>query len=97
MENVFLSRLRAEFPDRASRVEKLLREMRDGALSDPRFGHRMRGRGPYSDALMANFELERKRLGLTRVWRARKPRPRPRSPQLELFKSTRGSDSLAES
>ena len=37
--------LREHFPDRAERVLNRIREMRGGKLNDPRFGHRMRGRG----------------------------------------------------
>jgi hypothetical protein len=36
-------------------VLKLLRELRGGRLNDPRFGHRMRGQGPYADLLAGRF------------------------------------------
>ena len=56
--------LRRHYPDRAAKVLNILSEMRGGRLNDPRFGHRMRGRGPYATLLKARFEQARKRHGL---------------------------------
>ncbi len=61
---VFLERLREAVPLRAGRIEARIRDARGGALNDPRFGHRMKGRGPYWDAIESLFEIHRKRLGL---------------------------------
>jgi DNA repair photolyase len=47
--------LREHRPARAEHVLKLLRELRGGRLNDPRFGHRMRGQGPYADLLAGRF------------------------------------------
>ena len=55
--------LREHYPDRADRVLNLLREARGGKLNDPRFGHRMRGEGPYAKLLAARFEAARRRHG----------------------------------
>jgi hypothetical protein len=45
-------------------VLKRIREMRGGRLNDPRFGHRMRGAGPYAEILAARFESACRRHGL---------------------------------
>jgi len=55
--------LREHYPHRAERVLGRLREMHGGRLYDPRFGHRMRGQGPYADALRRRFDIARRRLG----------------------------------
>jgi DNA repair photolyase len=52
------------YPERAGRVLALLREMRGGRLNDPRYGHRMRGEGPYAGLLAARFRAACRRNGL---------------------------------
>jgi DNA repair photolyase len=66
VKEVFLSRLRDAMPDRAARVEALIRQMRGGRLSDPRFGARMRGSGPYWQAVEQLFRKTAARLGINR-------------------------------
>jgi hypothetical protein len=56
--------LREHYPQRADRVLNLLRELRGGRLNDPRFGHRMRGEGPYAALLAARFAAACRRSGL---------------------------------
>jgi len=56
--------LREHYPQRADRVLNLLRELRGGRLNDPRFGHRMRGAGPYAALLSARFAAACRRSGL---------------------------------
>jgi DNA repair photolyase len=56
--------LREHYPSRAERVLNLLRESRGGRLNDPRFGHRMRGEGPYAELLSARFKAACRRCGL---------------------------------
>jgi DNA repair photolyase len=56
--------LREHYPSRAERVLNLLRESRGGRLNDPRFGHRMRGQGPYAELLSARFKAACRRYGL---------------------------------
>lgn len=63
---VFVAWLRAHAPLRAERVLARLREARDGALDDPRFGYRMRGQGSYVAQLRRLFEVHRARVGLDR-------------------------------
>ena len=54
----------------------LLREARGGRLNDPRFGHRMRGEGPYAQLLAARFAAACRRHGLNDGARAA-PRLQP--------------------
>jgi DNA repair photolyase len=56
--------LREHYPARADRVLNLLREARGGRLNDPRFGHRMRGEGPYAELLAARFQAACRRHGI---------------------------------
>ncbi|RMG98384.1 MAG: PA0069 family radical SAM protein [Deltaproteobacteria bacterium] len=53
-------------PKRKARVLSLLRQARGGRLTDARFGHRMRGEGPYAELLRARFRTACARLGLDR-------------------------------
>lgn len=52
---LFLDWLARHFPDRAGRVESLLRQMRGGGLYDPAFGTRQRGTGPIAAQINALF------------------------------------------
>jgi len=64
VKDVFLARLRAEFPDRAARVEARIRALHGGQWNDPRFGWRMRGSGEYWASVQRLFETTATRLGL---------------------------------
>ena len=64
VEAVFVERLREAFPLSADKVLARVREMRGGKLNDPRFGSRMKGEGPYIDAVRLLFEQTARRLGL---------------------------------
>lgn len=61
---LFLEWLRRHFPDRAGKVVRRLQSVRDGELSDPRFGSRMRGEGELADVVSSFFTLARRRHGL---------------------------------
>lgn len=58
--------LAAHYPDRASKVMKLVQESRGGADYVPDFGGRMRGEGAYADLIARRFELAIKKLGMNR-------------------------------
>jgi DNA repair photolyase len=62
--DLFTAWLEVHFPDRAARILARIREMRSGRLNDPRFGHRMRGEGPYAQLLDRRFRLACERAGL---------------------------------
>jgi DNA repair photolyase len=52
------------YPDRRDKVLSRLREMRGGAISDARFGSRMRGQGVLAEQIAALFRLGCRRAGL---------------------------------
>ena len=90
VRDLFYEWVETHFPDRASRVRNRIREMRDGRDSDPEFGSRMRGSGPWADLLKARFAAACRRAGLPR--QEEKPPdtaafrpPRPSSGQLDLW------------
>lgn len=70
---VFLARLREALPERARRVEALIRQMRGGRLNDARFGARMRGQGAYWESVRELFHKSAARLALGRLDRCAQP------------------------
>jgi DNA repair photolyase len=62
---VFEQRLEAAYPLRHQRVMNAIRETRDGAVHDARFGRRMRGTGPRFAAIEQVFDLTCRRVGIT--------------------------------
>lgn len=66
IRDLFFEWLRQHYPRRAEHVISLLRQSRGGADYDSRFGHRMRGTGPFADVLEQRFKLSCKRLGMNR-------------------------------
>jgi DNA repair photolyase len=67
VEEVFVSRLRANLPLSADRVLHRIRETRGGQLYDARFGVRGRGEGAYAQMIESLFRTTAQRLSL-RVW-----------------------------
>ena len=61
---LFRQWLETHYPERASHVLSLIRQMREGRDDDPRFGHRMRGTGPLAELLRARFHAACRRCGL---------------------------------
>ena len=90
VRDLFYEWLDTHYPDRARRVRGRIHELRGGRDNDPRFGHRMRGQGPWADLLRRRFEEACRRTGLER---GRRPplatslfRPPNRAPgQMELW------------
>lgn len=66
VKDVFLSRLRAELPEAAARVEQRILELHGGRWNDPRFGCRMRGTGAYWESVKRLFQTMVLRYGLNR-------------------------------
>jgi len=64
VESVFLQRLHEAMPRRAERIVNRLRDIRDGELSDSRFGRRMKGNGVYWESIRDLFAMSEKRYGL---------------------------------
>jgi DNA repair photolyase len=90
VKDLFHEWLDLHFPERAQRVRNRIRELRGGRDNDSRFGHRMRGQGPWAELLRRRFESGCRRNGLA-SGRAEpltiaKFRPPNRSPnQMELW------------
>ena len=63
---LFLEWLQREYPEKAARIEHLIRETRGGNLSDPRFGSRMRGEGETAKIIKKLFDVHAARLGLNK-------------------------------
>ncbi len=61
---LFREWLQARYPLRAQHVLSLMRQMRQGRDNDSRFGHRMRGTGPFAELLGARFQAACRRAGL---------------------------------
>jgi len=66
VSGLFKAWLAEHFPDRAEKVMKLVRSIRDGKENDPNFGSRMRGQGPYADMIERRFVLASKKLGFSK-------------------------------
>lgn len=56
--------LAVHYPARAQRIMSRLHEMHGGKDYDARWGHRMRGEGPYAEIVAHRFQVAIKRLGL---------------------------------
>jgi len=65
--DLFAEWLNEYAPLRAERVLSLVRQTRNGALYDSRFGERMRGNGPIADLLNRRFNAACNRYGLGRM------------------------------
>ena len=61
---LFREWLTRHHPDRLERVMHTIQGMRGGRDNDGRFGHRMRGEGPWVDLLRSRFRLACRRHGL---------------------------------
>ena len=64
IRELFFEWLHQHYPLRAEHVISLIRQCRGGADYDTRFGHRMRGTGPFAELLAQRFRVACKRLDL---------------------------------
>jgi DNA repair photolyase len=89
VREVFLDWLERTYPDRAGRVEALIRATRQGRLHDTQFGRRQRGTGNIADLIADTFALWRKRLRYPErsepLNRSAFRPPSPTTGQLRLF------------
>ncbi|MHC4218414.1 MAG: radical SAM protein, partial [Planctomycetota bacterium] len=69
VKTLFLDWLRTHLPDRAARIEGLIRQLHGGRLYDSRFGIRSRGRGPVAEQIATTFKVFAKRCGLEKPLR----------------------------
>ncbi|MCO8162415.1 PA0069 family radical SAM protein [Pseudomonas sp. 21LCFQ010] len=58
--------LASHYPQRAAHVMSLIRQSRNGANNDSRFGSRMRGEGQFAELLSKRYALAARRLGLAK-------------------------------
>ena len=70
VRDLFYEWLKLHYPERANRVRNRIRELRGGRDNDPRFGHRMRGQGPWALLLRRRFAEACRRNGLQNGRRA---------------------------
>jgi DNA repair photolyase len=89
VKDVFTDWLRRSYPDRAEKVESLIRSTRDGALSDSQFGRRQVGTGNIAELIADTFDLWTRKLGYNSEHGKLNADafipPRPASGQLRLF------------
>jgi DNA repair photolyase len=90
VRELFFEWLELHFPDRAQRVRHRIQELRGGRDNDSRFGHRMRGQGPWAELLRKRFEASCRKndlvSGRVSPLSADKFRPPNRSPgQMDLW------------
>ncbi|MDX1382965.1 MAG: radical SAM protein, partial [Thermoanaerobaculia bacterium] len=64
LKALFTEWLRRHRPERADRVLSRIRDVRQGRLTDHRFGRRQRGTGTYAEQIGRLFEVSRRRVGL---------------------------------
>jgi DNA repair photolyase len=64
IKDLFRDWLQRYFPDRATRVMSIVRQMRGGRDYDPEWGKRQKGEGPYAKLIAARFGAACRRLGL---------------------------------
>jgi DNA repair photolyase len=64
IKDLFREWLNRHFPDRATRVMALVRQMRGGRDYDPEWGKRQLGEGPYARLIADRFARALRRLGL---------------------------------
>jgi DNA repair photolyase len=87
IKELFEEWLEAHAPAKAERVLSLVRQTRNGALYDARWGKRQTGTGPYAELIGKRFQLAVRRFGLNR---------HSRSYDLSLFRPpARAGDQLA--
>lgn len=68
IKNLFLDWLRRHFPDRAAKVESLIRQTHHGELYDSKWFERQRGEGPIADQINATFTVFARKHGLDSRW-----------------------------
>jgi DNA repair photolyase len=64
IKDLFREWLSVHFPDRATRVMTIVRQMRGGRDYDPEWGKRQKGEGPYAKLISDRFQAACRRIGL---------------------------------
>ncbi|HWQ33350.1 MAG TPA: PA0069 family radical SAM protein [Blastocatellia bacterium] len=86
----FQQRLEEALPERAPKILRRIREMKDGKLNRSGFGERMRGEGEYWEMIRQIFKLHARRLGFNQEseysrWKNRENTFRRPTAQRSLF------------
>ncbi len=68
LKEQFADWLEVHFPERASHVLHLIRDVRGGKLNVSEFGNRMKGQGPFARQLGQLFKLHARKVGLSTDW-----------------------------
>ena len=68
VKELFTQWIETEFPARAKKVLRRIREIRGGNLTDSRFGHRMRGEGVWAETINRMFHMACNKAGLNASW-----------------------------
>jgi DNA repair photolyase len=89
VRDLFHEWVKANFPDRADKVIKIVRETQGGKDYDSRWFTRQKGKGPYAWLIGRRFQLTCEKLGLNErklsLDASRFTPPRPDSDQFQLF------------
>jgi DNA repair photolyase len=89
VRDLFQEWVRTNYPDRAEKVFKIIRETQGGKDYDSKWFTRQRGTGPYAWLIGRRFQMAAEKLGLNeRRWSLDTSRftpPRPGEDQLQLF------------
>jgi DNA repair photolyase len=87
VEPLFLEWLQRTLPQRAGKIISRIKDTRAGALSDPRFGSRMKGEGEIAETINALFKVNARKYKLDKRWSGLSTAHfrRPGSHQVELF------------
>jgi DNA repair photolyase len=70
IKDLLIDWLQREFPQKAARIEHLIREVRGGNLTSSTFGERMSGTGQQAEVIAKMFKMYKKKFGLDRTTRA---------------------------
>ena len=77
VKDVFFHRLKEQLPLKAARIEHRIREVRNGALSESRFGRRHHGQGPYWESIERLWDVWTRRMGFHEDQEETRERPSP--------------------
>ncbi len=67
VRDLFYEWLMVHYPDKAGRIQSLVRQVRSGQDSDSEFYSRMRGSGPVADLIQKRFDLAKVKYGLNQA------------------------------
>ena len=98
--DLFKEWLETHYPDKADHVLSLVKQTRDGAMYDSRWGQRAVGSGPYADLLNQRFKLALKKIWIGQTIARSGPRtvrataPKRRSVGIVLVQAAASCDRL---